>query len=681
MRIAHAPLLLAAGLVLALVAGLVLGPAAGLWEDGVAFDASIDVLLAGDQRAGAAHDGMEALLDGRTLVVIVYRDAALFSSLGMKRLIDLCARLEELPGVQDVKSMTHSRRPVLKPGFSLDPRDRLKLETLVPTKQLGQVDWDEVRAFVTDFPLARDLFVSRDGEQAMVLVAVERPLPDPAAVDALAEEVRTIVDEELAARQGGGAPPAHVLAFPFLEQEVRRAVRDDVLSAQLLAAGLVVTVLLLALRSAGLLLATAAFLAAGAATTWGLILGQGATLNMYTGLLLPLVSGLQLTFLLHLLTAYLDALPGSPSARHALGAGLRLVGRPSLLAAVTTALGLAGLMASEVGMLRLVGRLGAEAVLLVYALTFVPCLLVARFGDAGVTPPAPAGAARLAARLVGGVGRRRGLVVAAALAVVLACVPGLLRLRTDARATEFLGDTSPTKQGLAEVDAQLGGVNVFRLDVDCGGPDGAYRPEVLAFLEELRAHAEALPGVTNAYTYSLILALMNQVLAGGGEEALRPPDSAFLASVFTTVLRTQRWELLEGFLDEEARRTTLLLRTRDMPGSEYLAVVDSLLAFAEEQRPEGVTLDAKKGLHSLLEADRLLVRSQLKSLGTSAATILIALALLWRAWRPAVLVIAVNLPALLGRVVPDPSLLDLGAFCGPDFTNCLDPRQTKIDGQ
>ena len=92
------------------------------------------------------------------------------------------------------------------------------------------------------------------------------------------------------------------------------------------------------------------------------------------------------------------------------------------------------------------------------------------------------------------VSRSRRLYVLGSVVFVLACLPGVLVLRSDVRATEFLSEESPSRQGLAAQDEHLGGVNVFRIEVECAQDGGAWAPETLEF--------DTFNGLTNPYTYS-----------------------------------------------------------------------------------------------------------------------------------------------------------------------------------
>jgi predicted RND superfamily exporter protein len=74
-----------------------------------------------------------------------------------------------------------------------------------------------------------------------------------------------------------------------------------------------------------------------------------------------------------------------------------------------------------------------------------------------------------------------------------------------------------------------------------------------------------------------------------------------------------------------------------------LSVVLHAVAVADSIRPRAVSVSASEGLHSILEADRRILRSLLDTLGLTAGIIWLTLALLWRSPWLALVSLGVNL--------------------------------------
>jgi len=612
-------------------------------------DASMDVFFAADERSRGSFEKLESMMTERIACLVLLRFDGIFSNPGAALIDELGEALLRLEGVPRVFSLTRAQRPVRAPGLSLDPSALIRFEPFLPLEPRSSDEWRVIEARVTDYPWARDLLVSKDGRWTMLVAEVERPL------DTHEARVRLRADVEQAiAPFRDRVDTVHVGAFPFIEAEVREDIGEDVQRFFLVLPVLLVVILLVTFRSLAVLVAVLAFEAMGVGLLPAIFRWNGASINVYTGILFPLIAGLQLTFLTHFFAALRWALHKGFPFSHALTVALRHVLRPSAIAAVTTIIGLLSLLACDVGLVRDFGKLGAQAVAACFAITFLPAWLLARYLGRGEVPRDEAlhaadpmdlwtgGPTRMLAFLA----RHRWLALTVAAGLVLATLPGLARVRTDLRAIEFLGVESDSRRAMSAVDTYMGGMNLFELEVDCGSPGAIQKLESLRFLQRLERFAGGIEGVTNVYGYAQIYAMLNQIWNRDAPGSRVVPDSAAMVGAFAMVVHGQEFLFEESIHDGESRRTTLFIRTRDMPAREYLAILERIVDFAEAERPDYVTIQGKSGLHSVLESDQRIVGSQVRSLLLCVGAVFTTLCLLWRSLRLALVAILVNVPAL-----------------------------------
>ena len=335
---------------------------------------------------------------------------------------------------------------------------------------------------------------------------------------------------------------------------------------------------------------------------------------------------------------------------------LRHVLRPSAIAALTTAIGLLSLMTCDVGLVRDFGWLGAQSVLVCFGVTFLPAGLLSRFlqrGRGGLPEQASLHASDRTERwmsrltpLTSALARHRKLVLGLALALVIAALPGLTGVRTDLRAIEFLSPESTARQSMTALDAHMGGMNLFELEIDCGAPGGIQEPRSLVFLQDLERFAASIDGVTNVYGYAQIYAMLNQIWQRDAPGSRTVPTDPVAIAPIAMVVHNQDFLFGESIYDADRRRTTIFIRTRDMPARRYLSILEEIVAFAEANKPEGVSVGGKTGLHSVLESDRRIVGSQIRSLLVCVAAVFTTLCILWRSVRLAMVALLVNLPPL-----------------------------------
>ncbi len=640
--------------------------------------AGTEALLSGDQRNLASYAQVRDILGENDAVVVSLGLTNLFTPLGLETVRRVSEAFERLPQTLEVKSLTHAVRPVRR-GLSFE------MVPLVPEAPLGAPGFAELREFCLSHPLARNLLVAEDGVHTLITVQfADRALDAEAQAQFQAE-----VDAVLAPLRAAGVP-IRVLALPLIEREIRSSLRRDLAVFVPSAMAVVVGVLWLTFRSWGLVGFTLLAQSGVLALLPGLVQVTGFELTVFSVILLPLITGIHLTLLIHLLTAVQRATVAGKEIHDALGEALSVVGKPALASTLTTVLGLLSLGTSPLETVRAFGQLGAICLVAVHAITFGPVVAMLTlwgshlFRGHALTNPGRARSPRraepggqrsarptwlrfmesdpaavrpyprslLAARLVNGIRRRRALVLGAAVLTCLLAIGGMARLRTDVRVLEMLNRRSPTRQALEEIDRAYGGFNVVQIAIDSGRANGVQDISFLRYLDKVQRFAEGLPEPSGVFSYAQLLAIINQVWEGGRADALRLPENPWLIALFTTALRSYELPFLTTLADADYREAQLVIRTRDMPAREYLALIDRIATFAETHRPEGVRVSAARGINSILEADRRILRSQFASGGSALLVIGVVLVVLWRSLRLGVIgVVTSSVPVALALAV------------------------------
>jgi uncharacterized protein len=607
------------------------------------FDVSSEAraLLEGDQRNLSSYETALEILQEDVVVVISLECDDVFSLSCMNAVRRVSEAFQWQDGLVDVKSFTHSVRPVRR-GFSFE---------MVPlvSQDPDTDELERLRQFSLENPLIRNVMVSPDSRHTILMNTYQRELQTAAQQAAFREEIEAILDPFRAEGLGFS-----VLGFPLVEDEVRTTLRGDMARFLPAALGVLLGILWLTFRSLRIVVLVVINQAAAVVLLPGVISLLGYEINVFTVLLFPLLTAVHLTLLVHLYNAWQVARREHVDPDLALLSALREVFKPSTFAALTTAVGLGSLTLSEVPQVRAFGVIGAVGIGLVYLLTFGPGLALLKLAMARQPPPAfdakpwPRLQWFHGGHLYGWIEARRGWIVGVALLLGLAALAGLPHLRTDVRAIEFLDPSSPTRQAVELIDGQYGGINVVQLEVDSGRPGGINALPFLAYLETIERYAEMQPGVSAVYSYAQLLAMMNQVWEQEQPGSLRLPSNPLLLGTFTVALRASQLPFLAALSDPESRVANLIVRTRDMPAEEYLALLEQIRDFAQQQSPPGVEVSAARGIHSVLEADRRILRSQFRSAGTTVAVMGLMLAWLWRSPRLAFLSLASNALPVVG---------------------------------
>jgi len=614
---------------------LVLG-GAGAWmffhAEILNVDSSAKRLLASDPRSLESFEKIDELIPDTEMVLVALEIEDLFSNTGAQTIARASQQILSVNGCVDVKSLTHSGRPV-RNGFSID------IENFIPL-QASPEQWEELETFTTQFPLSRNVMVSADARFAILLGVFKRPLPDHAAREAFRSEfmdAMQVIEAETTA--------LHVLAFPFVEAEGVNTLLSDLSLYLITGSILIFLVLLITFRSLPIVMSVLLLEGIGVLILLGTFQVWQRPVDIYTGILFPLIGGLQLTFVVH----YMSALQSSAKSHTALQAAriaFRDVFPPSCIAALTTIVGLLTLAFADLPTLTDFGRIGASAVVGVFLFTFFIPLFFA-FGPRTSRPADPSSRPEAEAQKILLPVRAAPWFFLLALFFSVAMSLGISRIRTDIRAVEFIKPGHPIRESIELLNQELGGTNIFQVRIDTGKPRGLQTLPILQYLEDLRAYAYTLDGMTDAYAYSQLYLALNQIWDGDPNPNGSLPDTPAKLMMFSQLINASPLLFKDSFVDDTAQSSLIILRSRDMPGKDYLALLENFMTYAESNAPEGVTLEPINGLHTILEGDRKIVSNQLKTLGLSAGLIGILLTILWRSPRYAFLVLLANVPALL----------------------------------
>ncbi len=612
-------------------------------------------LLAGDERNLSSYEKVRDALAGTELVLVSLEHDALFTERGLDAVRRISDAFEQQPRVSDVKSLTHSVRPVRK-GL------RFEMVPLVLEGPLDSNTLARLKEFSLTHPLVRNLLVSADGRHTLITATVPSEPQSADAQRALRAEIDTVLEPFRAE-----GLRFTVLALPLVEEEIRRTLGADLRRFVPAALGLLLAILWMAFRSWRLLLLVLINQAVLLLLLPGAIQLAGFRLNLFSVILVPLLTGIQLTLLTHLFSALQRSLAGGAEPDAALIEALRVVAKPALFASLTTIIGLLSLMVGGVRPAAEFGLMAALGLCLMHSLTFGPGLALLKLAlERGPGwREEMAGAARMRAnrvaepqwpqRLLGWARNHGGRLLAAGVAVIVITAIGIRSVRTDIRAVEFLNPASSARQAIEHFDRVYGGINVVQVEFDTGKPGGINEPAMLRYLDAVHRDAESRPEFTGVYSYAQLLAMMNQIWEDERPGTLRLPENPWLVQLFVLALRSYNFPFLTGLADPAQQTAYLVLRTSDLPAERYLDLVGGVVRFAEAHRPPGVAVSAAQGLHSILEADRRIVRSQVGSAGLTFGVIGLVLALVWRSPGLAV-------AALLANALPVATVIALAGF-------------------
>ena len=625
-----------------LFAVFLLGSIPLIWQTTqVSIDTDPLTLLESDPRHLETYDRIQSFLNDDTVVVISVKSDRLFTQAGLDHIRAISNALAQQSGLIDVKSLTHSVKPVRKGlSFSMEP--------FVPVGTLSGEQIATIRQFSVTHSLVRNIMVSPDGRITLITATYKRDLSTPALRQAFRNEMKQLL-------KPFDSPDYRIrtISLPFIAEEISESFFLDLKLVLPSTALVILFIIGLTLRSFSYLVLLLLSEVTLLAMLPGMLNLAGFSLSPYNLLLLPLLGAINLTMLTHQLIALRKTDAGLPMDER-FATMLRVLFRPSMFAAITTAIGLGSLAVSGVSQVRDFGISGMIGIGVLFAWNFGPGLSFLRLGCRAWPSVIRLASNDLRQQQIDSLFHKLGQAAMAKRwpAVVVSTtllLPALFaagHLNLDIRAVRFLSPDSPTRKMAEMMDARMGGINIVQLDFDTGKPNGINQLEFLRKMQSVQDFAEGTVRFSSTYSYASLMAMMNGIWTGDESGELSLPSNPLTLNLFVLALKATNYPFLQALCDETNQKAHLVLRTTDLASGEFVSLLESVEQFAKDTMPEDVTVSAKAGLHTILQADREIVAAQLGSLVITIIAMLAAMTVLWHSLKLAAVSLGISLVPL-----------------------------------
>ncbi|HOB40136.1 MAG: MMPL family transporter [Limnochordia bacterium] len=589
----------------------------------ITFDASIDAMIPEDDPV--LLELMEVVDDFGTqdLFLIAVQSDNVFNPAVLKKIHDLAAELEALPGVAEVQSPFNAQK--VTSGF-------WGIEIAPMTAELPQSP-EEIEDFkkdILDSPYAGRL-VTADGRGAALFLELESLslIPD------LSELMGQI--EEIAARYAG-PEEIHVVGDAYILYYTERAMKQDLLKLVPFVVVIVGAVLYATLRSAlGIVLP---LVTVGTSVIWtvALMIWQGIPVSIISMVMPVILVTIGIASSIHILNKYQEALSGGLPKRQALEQTFGAITSPVVMAALTTAAGFAALITAFVEPIREFGVLTAVGVILAMALSLslVPAILMlVKEPKVRLAEDKPAREGLLTRILLSfvhwAVYRPKRLVaVVVALLIVFALGAGLITLESNI--VNYFGASSPVKRATMVIEEVFGGSMQIAVVLDTGEPDGIKDPAVLAELVTIQEYLNSFDTINHATSVADVIRELNQAMWDGDPEFYTLPDSPEAVAQLLLLFSMQGGSGLDSLVTYDYSRALVTAQMKTLDAEAMGQVISQVESFLKER------YGAESGLQAYLSGtpkvmQRLMnryVQTQVSSLVSSGIMVGLIVSLLMK---------------------------------------------------
>ena len=479
------------------------------------------------------------------------------------------------------------------------------------------------------------MLLSPDRETALILVDLSADIDQQQLALTTIEDLVDKVHADLDLRLSG---------IPLQKLTVSRLIQRD----QLVTIPLAVVILSLLLlfffrRWCGLLLPLAV-MAISLCWTIALYSLSGFALNTITALLPPVVMVLSVTTTVHLYNSWLRGNPLTNDRNQHIIRVVTTLFRPCLFTTLTTAMGLASLLLSNIPAVRLFGGFAATGICLSFVVSFLLVPIVLSF----LPQPIPQQGAtsstfhQILTKLADLSINRPGMALLAALASVLFAVSGIPQISINTDLIRFLKADQQLFRDAMHIDRTFGGVNriEFMLERTDGLP--LTQSQDLQQLIIFQHGLAALPQVTG--TDSLLSLLAQQTTSA--DMTFSPDD---LAQITRRLRTAQDYEssIFARFSSPDQTRLRLSVRTPVLGTADLATLIKDIEDLADLGLGHLYTLTPTGEAYQLAIDSNQLVRNLISSFSLSLVMILTAILVMFRSLKLLIVALIPNLIPLL----------------------------------
>ena len=346
--------------------------------------------------------------------------------------------------------------------------------------------------------------------------------------------------------------------------------------------------------------------------------------------------------------------------------GVRDSGWALFFTVITTMGGMLSFLAGGIRPMRWVGGITAAAVFVVfvYIMVLLPCLY--SFGkdkepEKNFVDTEGSTKSDLRVEAMGkAILNKKWITIIVASVVMLACIPGLFKIKVNMNYTEMMGERTDYVKRLMEITrSQLGSQYSYEVLIEYPDEDALKDPVRLQNMDVLSERIGTLSqtkisnGKPRVSSVTKIIKEMNRTLNEDDPDAYIIPDDQDLVTQIMFLYEISGGSDLYQYISEDFKAAYLHVELNGYDGEEIVRNMDMVTEWVHELFPDSTNAGVVGEVVQYAHMNGKLVRGSIKSIGTSLLIILILLILAFTSFRTGFIAMIPNVApiVLIGGVM------------------------------
>ena len=513
---------------------------------------SVQDLVIENLRETAQYQAFKQVFESDEIIRIVIKSDNIFDPATFRNVTDLAQKAAQIKGVRRVISLPDIKRTIDAPG---------------------KLTLTEFSALIAPVSLFDRNLVSSDHRSTIVTLVLENNAPSDQVIDAAQALIRT----------APGTLHIYQIGMPLVSRGLADYTLSDLKRLPPMTLAIIALILLALFRNIACLVLPLAAVLTAQVWTFGLMAWLGVPISMLTMIVPVFLIAVGTAYCLYLCSEYMAAAQSVKSPKEAVFRTFNKLTFPTILAVITTLVGLGSLTINRISAIREFAFFAGFGMfsLTVFLLTAFPAAMTLFPLPSGKTgrPGLPDQLLTTFLDNVVQLNVKHQRMVFAALAIVsVFCLIGITRITVETNPVEYFKSGAPVSRHFHDIYQDLSGS--FPLNVVMAGNVENYFEDIthVKEIDRLKTYLSTLPGVDKVITFSEYLKLVNYCLNHFDPKFYALPEEGFelrmLINNFDVVLGN---DTLSRFMTSDFSRTNLLLLTHLSSSKDFLETKAKIL--------------------------------------------------------------------------------------------------------
>ena len=552
------------------------------------------------------------------MILVAAKTDNVFAPQTFERLRAFSKAISKIPGVRRVLSL---------PGI----KDDMDLT--------GRWTPEEFRDIIGPIALFNRNFISEDRKTTVISVILD-DVPDKTPVIKAIEALLRGEDKNLTLYQIG---------MPLVSQALALYTQSDFLKLPPITFVIMALVLLCLFRDLRSVIIPAGLVLSALIWTFGLMAWTGTPLSLLTMIVPIFLIAVGTAYCMYILSAFRAEAEVATSSKEAVYGCFIHVRFPTVLAVITTIIGLASLMLNQIHSIRsfaLFSCLGLLSMLVMLLYAVPAALALLRLpGKAQGKPKETGGPIHyfLEKIIYLNIKRRKWVLLGVSL-VGLIALSGIIMIHVETNPVGFFKKNTPISRNFEDIAKETSGS--FPVNVVLNAKTEGYfeDPAHLKQIAEIQKFLSGLKGVDKTISLADFLKLVNYATNQYKKEAYALPEEEFEVRMLINSYKSMLGqEMFQRFMDPEMKQANILLRTHISGSRDFLALKRKIHDFfkGKDDLPFDVHVTGFGIVIS--ESSQMLTEGLVKSLSLTLVLIIAAMSLLFLSAKVGFMAIVPNL--------------------------------------